>query len=467
MNPTIEQSNILEYARISPGNLMIRAYAGTGKTSTLAMIDEAMPPGPHLLICFNKLVAEAARKRMRSTTKVATFNSIGHSIWASTCGRKINLEPKKIGTLFRDMIDNAHPSERTFLWSIYDQVTSAVEFARALGYVPPTHAMAKKSLASWTDVSRMLDEVPDPEVHAIVDKLLTLSIHLAFQGTIDFSDQVYMPALFGSDFPRFPLVMIDEYQDLSPVNQTLVSKLTKSSRQIGVGDEAQAIYGFRGADNNAMALAISTFNMVTLPLSISFRCPSEIVRNVHWRVPDFKAANSGGEVETLEGDHEISSGTVICRNNAPLIRLALRMLSTGHKVDVAGCDIGHRVIRQLSKLGDESLSRPQLLRRIAEWEDERLSLDSKTASDTADCMRLFATNADSLGGAIAYAKHLFAQAGGTVRFMTGHKSKGLEFEHVYHLDPHIISERGQDPNLRYVIDTRTSDLLSYINSEKI
>jgi DNA helicase IV len=38
--------------------------------------------------------------------------------------------------------------------------------------------------------------------------------------------------------------------------------------------------------------------------------------------------------------------------------------------------------------------------------------------------------------------------------MTGHGSKGLEFDHVYFLDQHLIGKEEQEPNLRYVIATR-------------
>ena len=51
--------------------------------------------------------------------------------------------------------------------------------------------------------------------------------------------------------------------------------------------------------------------------------------------------------------------------------------------------------------------------------------------------------------------------------MTGHKSKGLEFPLVYHLDPQIIGDSAQDKNLRYVINTRSSDTYFEIESEKV
>lgn len=103
---------------------------------------------------------------------------------------------------------------------------------------------------------------------------------------------------------------------------------------------------------------------------------------------------------------------------------------------------------------------------IDHWESERESLDSKTATDTAECMRVFARHGRTLAQAIAYAKHIFEATEGEIKFMSGHRSKGLEFNRVYHLDADSIRPGGQEDNIRYVIDTRTKDSLTYIQSER-
>ncbi len=51
--------------------------------------------------------------------------------------------------------------------------------------------------------------------------------------------------------------------------------------------------------------------------------------------------------------------------------------------------------------------------------------------------------------------------------MTGHKSKGLEFNTVYHLDPWLIGDDEQELNLKYVIGTRSADSYFEINSGDI
>jgi len=462
--PTPEQQTILDAVRSTKANLMIRARAGCGKTTMLEMIDYAEKAQPYLLMCFNKAIATEAEKRMRSATTVRTFNSLGHKIWAAAVDRRLTLNKKKIVEIFRSLVDEASRGERAYLWSMYDSVLAATSIARNIGYIPPTHARASKSLCDFRAVERLLDETLLPDAPALIDKILNLSIAQAYHGVIDFTDQVYMPALFGGTYPSFPVVLVDEYQDLSPVNRAMVARLCKHSRQIGVGDEAQAIYEFRGADTRAMPDAVEQFNMAVLPLSTSFRCPSKITDNVHWHVPDIKSAEIGGIVARGNVDSIVDNSTVICRYNAPLIALAMEMLQNGHKVDVAGVDIGARIIRLLGKLGSEEMTQAQTFEAIEHWEAERESLDSKTVSDTAECMRVFARHGRTLNQAIAYARHIFESAGGTVRFMSGHRAKGLEFDHVYHLNSEDIRPGGQEQNIHYVIDTRPRKQLTYIRS---
>ena len=115
MKPTPEQESILDAVRTSKSNLMIRARAGCGKTSTLQLIDAATPTNlANLLICFNKSIAEDAKKKMRSSTTVKTFNSIGHQLWAEHCKKKLSLDTQKILGIYRNIVDEADKSERAF-----------------------------------------------------------------------------------------------------------------------------------------------------------------------------------------------------------------------------------------------------------------------------------------------------------------------------------------------------------------
>ena len=211
------------------------------------------------------------------------------------------------------------------------------------------------------------------------------------------------------------------------------------------------------------------FAMTPADLSVSFRCPRAIVEAVHWRAPGMKWTKEGGRVGVLKNptlDSFTDGAAILCRNNAPLFALALRLLASGRSVSVAGSDVGPRVIGIMRRLGEDNTKQEELLDAINHWEAEKTSKGSTTAADIADCMRVFARTGTTLGRAIAYADHLFKQVG-NIQLLTGHKAKGLEWSTVYHLDPWLLRPDEQDLNLRYVITTRAMDRYYEINTADI
>lgn len=446
---------------------MIEALAGTGKTTTLEMIETVVPTKPILYLAFNRKVADDAAKRMSSTTSVRSFNGMGHRVWANFIGKSLKVDPKKLNAIFKSHVDALGKGLRQKYWDDYRLIMDACAQARTIGYIPKDHALASKRIATKADLSAIIDGDLDPTSWSMVDAILAKSISTAYDGWIDFTDQIYMPTLFGGKWPEFPLVMVDEFQDLNALNHLMIRLLAKH-RLIGVGDENQSIYEFRGAVQNGMSQAKFHFDMTQCDLTMSFRCPSEIVKAAHWRVPKFQWAREGGSVQELTSLSmaSLDSPTVICRNNAPLFALAMKMLQAGQSVAIAGSDIGPKLVGTMKGLCHHDQSRATVLAHIDAWQESREARGQRSAKDTADCMRVFAAQGDTLSLAIAYAEHLFKQSG-RVRFTTGHKAKGLEWSDVIHLDPWMLDHCEQDKNLGYVILTRSSDTYRTIHSTDI
>lgn len=471
--PTLEQDTILAHCTgTSYPNLMINALAGTGKSATLKMVDRASKIRPALYLVFNKrnaveAIASQKAGEFLETTTIKTFNGLGHGIWARAIAHPIALDKSKSRTLWYELVDGLSRGDANEAWRCYSVVMDGMEKSKALGYIPKDVENVQ-GLITQDELSHAMDERPNPYALELIDQLLRESIRRAYLGLIDFNDQIYMPALFGGTFPKFPRVMVDEYQDQSPINHALLARLAKGNL-IGVGDPFQNIYGFRGAKAGGMPAAVASYSMTELPLSVSFRCPQAIVEAAQWRVPHFQWSRSGGEVNVLDrlaGTDFPDDCTIICRNNAPLLRLAFRLISAGRSVTVVGSELGPRLIAIMKKLGTDSTTRKDLIDAIEEWREEKLLANSKSANDLADCMRVFADHGTTLSSAISYAEHLFAQTG-TIRLLTGHKSKGLEFSNVYWLDPDLCDSREQDRNLAYVITTRSSNKLNLIDSPSI
>jgi hypothetical protein len=466
--PTDEQQHVLNLLCTTEKNILVNSLAGTGKTTMHRMIAGASPVRPILYLVFNKRNKAEAEKLFPSYCAVQTFNGCGHRVWSKACAKPLKLLPKKTQDLLREIIDDLPKASCAEVWDAFWDIVAAVARAKALGYVPDGVFPNAKRLISPKAFHASLDERPTPYVATLIDLTLTASIKAAYEGLIDFNDQIYMPALFGGTFPRFPLVLVDEAQDLNPTNHAMLDKLCRN-RVVAVGDPWQSIYGFRGAAQSGMQRIKERFACEEATLSISFRCPRRIVENARWRVPAFKWFNEGGTVATCRNmAHSTISddAAIICRNNAPLFALAFRLLSSGRSVSVAGSNIGPRVVGTMQRLGPETLSRAQTLSAIQQWLAEKTAKGSTTAADMAACMVIFAEHGETLSQACAYAEHLFAQKG-RLQLLTGHKAKGLEFDIVYHLDPWLIGDSKQEHNLRYVIQTRSKREYYEVNSKDI
>lgn len=488
--PTPEQTAILAEAK-SPDSLRITALAGAAKTTTLVMLAHKLPLVPTLCCAFNKRIADEMQKRMPGHIACQTMNSIGHRTWAKHLGgRKLTVESDKVYQLTKELGDAQAGDSKKRFGEAYSSLLRAVRLAKSAGWVPPSCEAIGTSI---TDLESLLDALssqidvePDDEFVGWMTIILEKSIATAWNGTIDFDDQIYMPTLFGATFPTYPIIMVDEAQDLSALNHQMLRKMF-GGRLIAVGDPYQSIYLFRGASLNSMDLLQEEFKMKEMKLSVSFRCPRKVVERARWRAPNMQFPDWAKE-GLVEGLHEWSASSVpdgaaiICRNNAPLFTVALRFIRAGRGIKLVGNDIGSGLIKVLRKFGSDQLPKEAVLQAVKEWEHAQIekAREARKASirDRAECLRVFADFGQTLGESISYAEHLFASSG-PVQFMSGHKSKGLEFENVYFLDPFLVpskhalrlaadgdeSQLDQENNLKYVILTRSMENLFFINTE--
>lgn len=471
---TPEQTAIIDAAVNIKDNLIINALAGAAKTSTLEFICAYLPATPILSLAFNSRIAKELAERLPGNVTCRTMNSIGHRVWGAAIGKRLVLDTKKSYTTLSEVAKELSGEAKSEAYETFSETLKILKHAKLMGYCHPPG----RSLLTKEAFYASLEEVPSPAQIALVEEALTRSVRAAYAGQIDFDDQIYMPTLFGGSFPRFDLVLVDEAQDLSEINHAMLRKLVHS-RIIAVGDPYQSIYAFRGAKFGGMASLEAEFSCKAFPLSVSFRCPEAIVRSVWGRVPHMKWRKEGGSVtlvKQLRAEDIREGAAIICRNNAPLLSLALQLLTIGRGVELVGTELGPSLIKALKKLGDASLSQAATLAAIDAWETERLakSRNQDSVRDRAECLRVFARFGDTLGGAIAYATHLFAGRG-AIQLLSGHKSKGLEWNTVYHLDPwripsrfaETLEEKDQEANLRYVISTRAREELYLIDLDNI
>ncbi|MBM61932.1 MAG: hypothetical protein CL484_03150 [Acidobacteria bacterium] len=473
--PTAEQQAIIDAATSTKDNLLISALAGAAKTSTLELVAKALPDVNMVCLAFNKAIADEMKSRLPSNCTSMTLNSLGHRVWGQYLNiRRLNLYQGKMYKIVSDLVNDLPDSEKTEAFQDFAFILRSCNDAKGAGHLPDKFcANLQKPVDPLLNDAELIDSLEEKTERHIADliiRALNISALQSMEGTIDFGDQVLFPSLFRCMYLIFSLILVDESQDLSPLNHRMLQQLYRR-RIIAVGDQCQAIYGFRGAFEDGMEQMKVRFSMEELTLSTSFRCPEAIVNHVRWRAPHMQAweGTPAGSVTTRPAWSlsEIPDGAaVICRNNAPLLSMAVNLLKHGRYPNLWGNDIAKGLIKKLDSLGPRAMAQPQALEALADYhavQSKKVKNQNKLL-DTIQCLEIFIREADTLNGAIQYAEHIFSSQG-KIELMTGHKSKGHEFDHVYFLDKDLVGIEGQEPNLRYVIITRTKKTLTYIDSK--
>ena len=511
-SPTPEQSAIIDHIRDFPDqSLMVMAYAGCAKTSTIEMAAKGIDPRlSTVALAFNKKIAEELKERLPSHIDCLTMNALGHRAWATARGKRLQLDADKMYKLTKELLagEALSPNDETFT-----VVLALAKRAKSAGLVPQGSPMRVTGLVpddeeSWAEIGFQLGLDVTASDITWARQVLVASIKAAFTTSIDFDDQIYMSVLFGGQFPQYHTSIADETQDLSPLNHRMLRKVTKV-RSIAVGDPRQAIYAFRGADSNSMASLRDHFIYNTLDLTGTFRVSRQVVARQLSHAPGFHAMPNCKEGQVLRwpvagklddpskpnGDHAWSitdipseHSAVLCRNNAPLMKLAYTLIRARRPVKILGRDIGAALANQLWKIGGKKnlpveavypLIETWSAKEVAKIGDSVSKLD--THYDRKECflVLLDASGANDLAGAVESIKALFADEKGRTGLVlsSGHRAKGLEWNWVMHLDPfrcpskqaQKAMERGnpgpmqQELNLKYVIETRTKDVLVLAN----
>lgn len=474
--PTPEQDAIIAAALQTNDNLCVVARAGAAKTSTLILVAEALSAVDILCLAFNKAIATEMTERLPDNCEAKTLHSLGFAAWGKYTRGEMTLKSSKVYTLLKARIETLGGEDKK---EAYGQMRETMEFisaAKSSGYLPAKFTGAAKSLVDDADFFSTLPMEPSGLQQELVKSVLGDSLKQGREGVLDFDDMIYLPALHAVTWPSPPLTLIDEAQDLSPINHHILKKLVRNRRIIAVGDPCQAIYGFRGALTDSMDQLQKKFSMRRLHLTISFRCARAVTENAQWRAPDMRAPDWAvdGEVTrplTWDATSIAEGDAIICRNNAPLFSLGIKLIQHGLLPEIAGRDIGASIRKVMGKLGKPSMLSISALDAVRQWQEVNLKRARDGAKgaihDKAACMVIFLQQTKTLGDAIAYLDHLLTREG-RIHLMTGHKAKGREFDTVWFLDQHFCRiKHEQDANIKYVIETRAKHSLHYVTSETL
>ena len=264
--PTEEQRNVID-AAVSELDVSVQALAGSGKTSTLVLAAKQLlkyhPDKKILYIAFNKTVQLEAEDRMPSeNTEARTGDSLGYMGVDSSLRSKNNKGdalPNKIAdhlgipTTDKNREDLAHDLSKVIdKFSISDSDDISKEHFDAAGVEFSDKALAYAQMY-WADIN-------DPK-----GQIRVTNSHLTKIWALTKPDLGEAYGGGRKSFGKADVIFFDEAQDINPVMAKVIRD--QNIQKIYVGDSNQAIYGFRGADDELDKVETD----ITLPMTRTFR----------------------------------------------------------------------------------------------------------------------------------------------------------------------------------------------------
>ena len=239
------------------GPLLILAGAGSGKTRVLThriaylLRTGQAKPSEILAITFTNKAAAEMRERVEHLVGRAT-----RAMWVMTfhsaCARMLRADADKLGYTRQFTIYDAADQRRLIKRCLDDLDVDTKRFTpRAM---QTQISDAKNKLRSVEDYRQLVGSFFEQTVADVYERY-ERELHRA--NAMDFDDllvrSVNLLELFQEVRDRyanaFRWVMVDEYQDTNHVQYRWLQLLTSEHRNLAVvGDDAQSIYGFRGAD---------------------------------------------------------------------------------------------------------------------------------------------------------------------------------------------------------------------------
>jgi DNA helicase-2/ATP-dependent DNA helicase PcrA len=274
------------------GPLLVLAGAGTGKTRTLVaraawLCEQGVPPPRILLLTFTRRAADDMLSRAAACARPAggritggTFHAIAHRIIRQHA-ESFSLPPRFT------VIDPGDVADLLDARRADHGLAGTQRRAPRAGVCADIYTRCVNTQQTVTEVVRA--EYPwCAEYTSQLGELFgAYTAHKRSHGLVDFDDLLLLwraaladpgagPVLRG----MFDAVLVDEYQDVNAVQADIARLLTPDTGCLTcVGDDAQAIYGFRGADPGHLRRLSVTFpGLTVVRLGRNYRSRRAVLR---------------------------------------------------------------------------------------------------------------------------------------------------------------------------------------------
>lgn len=308
------------------GPLLVIAGAGSGKTRVLTykivhLLAKGYEPYRIMALTFTNKAAREMRERIHALVggEVASKLWMGtfHSIFSRILRRHAQLIGFKSDFTIYDSSDSKSLiktiiKEMDLDDKVYKPATvmSAISMAKNALISPEVYATNRELMDADRRAKRPLI--------ATIYKAYKSRCHLS--GAMDFDDLLYNTNVLLRDHPDvcnhyrefFRYILVDEYQDTNFAQHLIVSRLTSNADNLCVvGDDAQSIYSFRGANiKNILTLKNAYPNLAIFKLEQNYRSTQTIIN----------AAN-----------------TLIAKNRIQIPKQVFSKNAVGNRIDVVRC----------------------------------------------------------------------------------------------------------------------------------
>lgn len=287
------------------GPSMIIAGAGSGKTRVITyrvvhMLNNGIDPFRILSLTFTNKAAKEMRERIARLTNQHEAKNLWMGTFHSIFSRILRVESERINYPQNFTIYDTDDS-KSLLKSIIKELKLDDKIYKP-NIIYHRISQAKNNLISATAYSNNEELVLDDTLAGrpkTADIYLTYARRMFKAGAMDFDDLLYKTYELFERYPdvlykyqdRFRYIMVDEYQDTNFAQYVIVKLLADSHKNICVvGDDAQSIYAFRGADiSNILNFERDYPNLRTFKLEQNYRSTSTIVETANSIIRNNKA----------------------------------------------------------------------------------------------------------------------------------------------------------------------------------
>lgn len=484
---TPQQSTFID-ACTARGSIAVNAVAGSGKTFVLQQGARKIR-GSGLATSFSRSTVADLKAAMPSNFECAGMHALGlRGIKQKLPQAQVDARGNILYETLKDLL-----SEESGGWKLQPEIKRLVEIAQLSGIVPDhDRFLLEDTWESWEALADQYDIDFSPLHYQVARAALIKTNQLALKGDISFSHMLTLPLFHSFPVPQFPSIILDEAQDLSPLQHALVARaLRPGGRVVIAGDPSQAIFGFSGALSDSYTRLLRKFDCTEYPLTVSWRCARNIVAEAQQYVPWIEAAPAAPEGLVTPATHTDLPDiprVILCRNNAPLTALAMRLFVAGFSVECAGRDIGAGLKSTISRIAavknSDSMRSAEFVTRLNRWaERETFKHPGRKhrIADKREALLALAEYLPTVGAIRNHIESLYIDPDSKERqpaefhLSTIHRAKGREWDRVGFLDPHLLPakwakqewELQQETNLSYVAVTRAKHELVYLDSKLI